>query len=371
MGFFNDLKEDLNQAVNELLPGDNQVEEQTAVPEESTLDTAPAAQAEEPTLQQLADLEQMLQNIAELHIEEETEDTAEEPAEEMPIMLQAEGNEPEAENQEILAAEGGQETSETTEESAGTMDITIAGTDLQETMDSLQETMQSLQGSLDTIMAQSSETAVSQAADGSSQKEELEEQLRATFGAPAGEETVEDYLHDLAIRTGADVLDKSWVLDLHDMEPSDETAIITAGMRVKGDILSNGSVDIIGEVIGNVQVTGKLNVTGKINGNAKAAEVFADAAKVHGDVISDGTIKIGAGTVVFGNIEASSAAIAGAVKGTIDVKGPVVLDATAVVLGNIRAKSMQINNGARIEGMCVLCYAEQSAAKFFENQENM
>lgn len=153
------------------------------------------------------------------------------------------------------------------------------------------------------------------------------------------------------------------------MEEMDETAVITAGMRVKGDILSNGSADIFGEVYGNVQVKGRLNVTGKIAGNSKGAEILADSAKINGDLISDGGIKIGVGTVVVGNVEATEAVIAGAVKGTIDVKGPVMIAETAVVLGNVKAKSIQINNGARIEGMCVLCYAEQSAAKFFEEQE--
>ena len=164
-------------------------------------------------------------------------------------------------------------------------------------------------------------------------------------------------------------IDKSWILDLSNMEEMEETAVITARMRVKGDILSNGSADVFGEVYGNVQVKGKLNVTGKISGNSKAADILADAAKINGDVISDGEVKIGVGSVVVGNVEATDAVIAGAVKGTIDVKGPVIIDATAVVLGNVKAKSIQINNGARIEGMCVLCYAEQSAAKFFEEQE--
>ena len=140
-------------------------------------------------------------------------------------------------------------------------------------------------------------------------------------------------------------------------------------MLQDASILSNGSADVFGEIQGNVQVGGKLNVTGKILGNSKAKEIFADSAKINGDLISDGAVKIGAPTVVIGNIEATSAEIAGAVKGTIDVRGPVILDTTAVVLGNVRAKSMQINNGARIEGMCVLCYAEQSAAKFFEEQD--
>jgi len=77
-------------------------------------------------------------------------------------------------------------------------------------------------------------------------------------------------------------------------------------------------------------------------------------------------VKIGASSVIIGNITATSAAIAGAVKGDIDVKGPVILDASAIVMGNIKSKSVQINNGAVIEGMCSQCYADVSPTSFFD-----
>ena len=67
--------------------------------------------------------------------------------------------------------------------------------------------------------------------------------------------------------------------------------------------------------------------------------------------MSEGSVKIGASTVVIGNITATSAAIAGAVKGDI----------------NIKSKSVQINNGAVIEGMCSQCYAEVSPTSFFDD----
>lgn len=346
MGFFSDLKEDLNQAASEVVGG---------ILPEAGAGEQPVQ--EESTPSQMANLEEMLQNIGELKITEESEDVQETESTEDSLGMDA--------LQDAAVMADVQEIMEQVEKEAAEE----AGLEVEEdssftrSMEDLQTAMESIQGSLESMMDQ---TAAEEPADVN-----LEAQLRETFGAREGEETAEAFVQAEAIRTGAEVIDKSWVLDLKDMEAADETAIITAGMRVKGDMLSNGSVDVIGEVIGNVQVTGKLNVTGKITGNSKAAEVFADAAKVNGDIISDGTVKIGAGSVVIGNVEATSAAIAGAVKGTIDVKGPVVLDATAVVLGNIRAKSMQINNGARIEGMCVLCYAEQSAAKFFENQDNL
>ena len=148
---------------------------------------------------------------------------------------------------------------------------------------------------------------------------------------------------------------------------SDENAIITAGMVITGDVSSEGSMDLVGTINGNIDILGKLNITGYINGNSKAAEIFAEGAKINGEIVSEGSVKIGASTVVIGNITATSAAIAGAVKGDIDVQGPVILDSSAIVMGNIKSKSVQINNGAVIEGMCSQCYADVSPTSFFDD----
>ena len=77
------------------------------------------------------------------------------------------------------------------------------------------------------------------------------------------------------------------------------------------------------------------------------------------------TVKIGAGSVIIGNISATSAVIAGAVKGDIDVQGPVVVDTSAVIMGNIKSRSVQINNGAIIEGFCSQCYADVDVQGIF------
>ena len=76
-------------------------------------------------------------------------------------------------------------------------------------------------------------------------------------------------------------------------------------------------------------------------------------------------VKIGLGSVIIGNITASSAVIAGAIKGDIDVQGPVVVDTSAVVMGNIKSRSVQINNGAVIEGFCSQCYADIDVESLF------
>ncbi|QFJ55511.1 polymer-forming cytoskeletal protein [Pseudobutyrivibrio xylanivorans] len=146
---------------------------------------------------------------------------------------------------------------------------------------------------------------------------------------------------------------------------SDENAVITAGMKITGNIESLGSIEVQGEIVGDVACNGKLVVAGKVNGNSSSAEFFADAAKIEGEVVTTGTAKIGVGSVIIGNITATSAVIAGAVKGDIDVNGPVVVDTSAVVMGNIKSRSVQINNGAVIEGFCSQSYADVDVNSVF------
>lgn len=149
---------------------------------------------------------------------------------------------------------------------------------------------------------------------------------------------------------------------------SDEITVITASTVMTGDLTSAGSFDIQGTINGNVSCSGKMSVTGTINGNSSSSEFFADVAKIEGEVVTTGTAKIGAGSVIIGNITAASAVIAGAVKGDIDVQGPVVVDTSAVIMGNIKSRSVQINNGAVIEGFCSQCYADIDVEGLFEGR---
>ena len=274
MGFFSDLKDDLSQAVNELMPDEKEVTEEVTESEE-TAETAEAAAeevAEEETVE----------------VPEETDETEE----------VTEGDEFTAQLEEMLNQLDGEEVSEDMEDD-----------DMSELLDTI---------------------AVS-------------EPVNETKGDKWMDST---FSYNDAVE--------------------DETSVITKGMTITGDIVSKGSVDVLGQINGNIDILGKLNVTGAINGNSKAAEIFADNAKIVGEVISDGSVKIGQSSVIIGNITATSAVVAGAVKGDIDVQGPVILDASAIVMGNIKSKSVQINNGAVIEGMCSQCYADVSPTSFFE-----
>jgi len=279
MGFFSDLKEDLSQAVNELMPDEGETTEETT--DEATEETTEEVEAvvEETT-------------STEAEVEEETFEEAEEKSDdEFTAQLEEMLNQLDEEN------------------NAEEVEDVVTDDDMTEL--------------LDTIV--------------------VEEPIKETKGERKMESTF-----------------------AYTDEVEDETSVITKGMTITGDIVSKGSVDVLGGINGNIDILGKLNVTGTINGNSKASEVFADNAKIVGEVISDGSVKIGQSSVIIGNITATSAVVAGAVKGDIDVQGPVILDASAIVMGNIKSKSVQINNGAVIEGMCSQCYADVSPTSFFE-----
>jgi cytoskeletal protein CcmA (bactofilin family) len=146
----------------------------------------------------------------------------------------------------------------------------------------------------------------------------------------------------------------------------DEVTVISKGTTINGNISSDGSLDIMGTVTGDIECLGKLSITGKVSGNSTAAEIYVNTDRIEGGLNSEGSVKVGLGTVVIGDITATSGVIAGAVKGEIDINGPIVIDSTAIIKGNIKAKSMQINNGAVIEGFCSLSYAAVDVDNIFE-----
>lgn len=153
-----------------------------------------------------------------------------------------------------------------------------------------------------------------------------------------------------------------------EISEEDKTAVtvITKGTTINGSMISDCSLDIMGTINGDIECLGKLTVSGTVVGNVMASEIYINANRLEGNLTSEGSIKIGLGTVVLGNLNGTSAVIAGAVKGEIDINGPVIIDSTAIIKGNVKAKSVQMNNGAVLEGFCSLTYASLDIDNVFE-----
>lgn len=423
MGFFQDLKEDLSLAMNELLPNDD-MDEEIADPEEkktnikkkdsdkgdkAILDTVEendsdadafarelidaALQPQEPketetlTVEQLVaaveqsvskevsdmiedeiptndDIMQELAEPTEVVVEEtvepvmpEKEFVAEATAEPEEEVVTKETEEPVMPEEEFVA----EEITEPKEE------VVVEETAEPETAVTMEEPEgavkpEDIQEAVETVPEEEPEVKEMLIRNDNSFEKEVYEEIMK-------EDTGKDKAMKNELEKAVDEVVSERVESVMSQDVLDETAIVTKGMKVNGDISSQGSLDVLGSIKGNIEVLGKLNVSGEIEGNSNAAEVFADAAHITGEIHATGTVKVGINSVIIGNIFATSAVIAGAVKGDIDVHGPVVLDSSAIVMGNIKSKSVQMNNGAVIEGLCSQCYADVSPASFFKDMK--
>ena len=408
MGFFQDLKEDLSLERNELLPNDD-MDEEIADPEEkktnlkkkasdkgdkAILDTVEendsdadafarelidaALQPQEPketetlTVEQLvAAVEQSVSKEVSDMIEDEiptnddimqelaepTEVVVEEAAEPEEEVVLEEIEEPVMPEEEFVAEEITEPEEEVVEE-----ENAVQGTAVPMEEPEATEKPEDIQEAVETVPEGEPEVKEMLIRNDNSFEKEVYEEIMK-------EDTGKDKAMKNELEKAVDEVVSERVESVMSQDVLDETAIVTKGMKVNGDISSQGSLDVLGSIKGNIEVLGKLNVSGEIEGNSNAAEVFADAAHITGEIHATGTVKVGINSVIIGNIFATSAVIAGAVKGDIDVHGPVVLDSSAIVMGNIKSKSVQMNNGAVIEGMCSQCYADVSPASFFKDMK--
>lgn len=208
----------------------------------------------------------------------------------------------------------------------------------------------------------------------------LEEIAAEETEQPAEEETVEEAVEEPVQEEVAQQLhfetntENDSVLkearDIMNAERENGTVTtITSGTTIKGGISSDGSLEVMGVITGDVECQGKVTIFGKVSGNVIASEVYVSTQRLEGSLSSEGPVKIGVGTIIVGDVDATSAYIAGAVKGDIDVNGHVIVDSTAIIKGDIRAKSVQVNNGAVVDGYCSLNYAGVNLDDFFEGKQ--
>ncbi len=107
-------------------------------------------------------------------------------------------------------------------------------------------------------------------------------------------------------------------------KPSPAT-IIAKGVRLEGEFMSQGDVQIEGEVLGTVETSAMLSV--------------------------------GSSAKVKAGVKANDAVIAGEVDGNVQVKGKLELKSTAKIIGEIKCSTIVVESGAKMQGN-VICGQE-------------
>ncbi|MFW5630172.1 MAG: polymer-forming cytoskeletal protein [Acetivibrio ethanolgignens] len=312
MGFLKDLKEDWSQAVNELLPEDELLNNLEKNKEEET---------EEPGEDEISLEDEFFQALDRLDSEEESVEPEEEEAveeEEDEELREIERMLREEEEEKWVEAEPlAQETKIEEIKNEPEEDIKMGEKEMYE--------------------------------DSNVEKDLLEQLMEEEQEVPAEKELVKEEA-------------------LTPPESGENTTIITKGTTINGSISSDGSLEVFGTITGDIECLGKLSIVGTVSGSSTAKEIYVNTSRLEGNLNSQGSVKVGVGTIVVGDISGTSAVIAGAVKGEVDVNGPVIVDSTAIVKGNINAKSVQINNGAVLDGYCSLSYSDVDLDNFFSGE---
>ncbi|MEK7516151.1 MAG: polymer-forming cytoskeletal protein [Patescibacteria group bacterium] len=101
-----------------------------------------------------------------------------------------------------------------------------------------------------------------------------------------------------------------------------QETIIAQGVRVEGDLVSQGPIAIQGEVIGNVK--------------------------------TDADLEVGETAKIEANVSARNARVAGEIKGNMEVHERLDLAASARILGDITAQTLTIESGASVNGKIVV-----------------
>lgn len=105
-------------------------------------------------------------------------------------------------------------------------------------------------------------------------------------------------------------------------EGPDRLNVLVEGTKIKGDIQTESSIRLDGEVNGNVKSSSK--------------------------------VVIGKNGILVGDLSSLEADIEGVINGTIRIEGLLVLRASAAINGDIECSRIQIEDGAQFSGNCMM-----------------
>jgi cytoskeletal protein CcmA (bactofilin family) len=101
---------------------------------------------------------------------------------------------------------------------------------------------------------------------------------------------------------------------------SEETTIISRGVKIEGKITSSGNIRVDGEI--------------------------------QGDIFCESNMNIGEDAKVDGQINANTITIGGKVSGIVRAKENLILDSKSNLKGDIYTKNLVIEEGAKFDGKC-------------------
>ena len=106
----------------------------------------------------------------------------------------------------------------------------------------------------------------------------------------------------------------------------------------------------------------------KVEGNFKGEGNITIDGIVQGSLKTNHDLKIGPSAKIKAEVEANNLFLAGEIRGNIKVKEKTLLKNTARILGNLETKNLSVEEGAIINGKCIML-PEQPAVENKKTQK--
>jgi len=126
--------------------------------------------------------------------------------------------------------------------------------------------------------------------------------------------------------------------------------VITKEATVLGDILTEGHIDIVGRVKGNIDAKGDVAIHGVVRGDVVGSKIGLYNSRVKGNLEAGLGVIVDDGSIIGGDVKTKNIIFDGKVKGNIEAENVVVLRSHSYCLGDVSAASLAIEPGAVLNG---------------------
>jgi cytoskeletal protein CcmA (bactofilin family) len=127
-------------------------------------------------------------------------------------------------------------------------------------------------------------------------------------------------------------------------------SVITREATVLGDILTEGHIDIVGRVKGNIEAKGDVAIHGVVRGDVGGSKIGLYSCRVKGNLDAGLGVIVDDNSIIGGDVKTKNIIFDGKVKGNIDADNVVVLRSHSYCLGDVSAASLAVEPGAILNG---------------------
>ncbi|GHU64778.1 hypothetical protein AGMMS49983_11240 [Clostridia bacterium] len=127
-------------------------------------------------------------------------------------------------------------------------------------------------------------------------------------------------------------------------------SLISREATVLGDIITEGHIDVVGKVRGNVEAQGNIAVCGLVSGDMSGEKIGLYQCRVKGNLKAGTGVVIDPDSVIIGDVETENLVLGGKLKGDIKALKMAVLRSDAYFIGDVLTESLAVESGAVVNG---------------------